>query len=99
MTYTTRLSDKRLGEVETFLDDMLHGCELPYQIRKNPDGTVTIDLHEQVADFLKTYDHDCKLTPEDGCSYCGLLQEIGLSPEHEPEFDEYDFEFYQEEEE
>ena len=81
MTKVIIKSDKLVGELETFLDNMFWGItdHLPYQITKLEEH-FEIEISDLAKDHLVSYDHDCKTQSGGGCNYCSKLADLDLIP-------------------
>lgn len=86
------LRDRRLGEVKTFLSTFPYSevegnwC-INCRSKAGELGVYQIIIDDKLVKFMKNYDHDCKATPEDGCSFCSMLLDLGLIEDREPEID------------
>ena len=80
-------NEKTLMELTTFLEEIFAGIEEEsYQIVPHPEGGGDgwVYLSDTAIGYLKTHnDHECTATPEDGCSFCYMLQLLGLLPDYE----------------
>ena len=82
--------EETLMELETFLDEETGklGINPMYQIVPNPEGggDGSVYLSEDIKKFLIEQDHDCTMSPEDGCTYCWRLQQLGLLPDVDEDY-------------
>lgn len=85
-----------LGEfLGQFVDDW-HEQEQDLAYCFDQVGEIRYELYinDDYAKYLRELDHDCTISPEDGCSFCSKLQELGILPD----FDGFDYQFYGEDE-
>lgn len=72
--------------------DEYKGCtdfyeERPFAVIQT-DGGYEIILDKDFSDYLVAFDHSCTASPEDGCSFCYMLMELGLIEDRDYELEE-----------
>ena len=78
------LGEAELGEVEVFLEENFAGIEEEsFSVVPHPEGGGDgwVYLSDTAIGFLKTLEHDCKNSGDDGCETCYMLQILGVIPE------------------
>jgi hypothetical protein len=90
MNKLLKITDKEVGLYETFLDNVPYNTqfvEKPYDFKKVSDNEYAVWIAEGLVEVLQTFDHDCTASPEDGCSFCFMLMDLGLKPDY-PDFED-----------
>lgn len=98
MTKILKLTDKEMGiyeqmlsELEKMFNDEMYKDGNPYwafSIEMVDDGRYEFNLESTFKDWLRTADHCCPASDEDGCSVCTMLIDLDILPDYEPESEE-----------
>jgi hypothetical protein len=89
MEKTLKLTSAELAKYESYLDDLYQEFRVtekevdqPYDVTKVENGYRFV-LDNDFAEFAKDAEHGCTASPDDGCSFCYFLQELGILPSYD----------------
>lgn len=93
MISTLKLTKDEAKRMMDFLDSMVVEYNDLYNSKSTLYEMIPVDqefdvyeieINDSFAGFMKTFDHDCCAGPEDGCSTCYYLMDLGIIQDIDP---------------
>lgn len=88
MTQELFFTREQIKDIRNFLDSIPYravftqsGYDIEPILVTEKIGKYEIWLSDNLIDFIKTFDHDCKSGNDDGCNFCQHLIDLNIIPD------------------